>query len=60
MSIISPTSGTTRDVVETWLDLNGYSVRICDTAGIKDLEQTSLNIDGVEREGISKAIQRLC
>lgn len=57
MSIISPISGTTRDVVETWIDFAGYSVCIADTAGIKDVN--SERIDPIEREGIRRAIQRL-
>lgn len=56
LSIISPVSGTTRDVVETSIDYAGYSVTIADTAGIKDLHDP--NIDLVEREGIKRAIQR--
>ncbi len=56
MAIVSPISGTTRDVIETWLNINGYSVCISDTAGIKDL---TLNLhDSIEKEGIEKAIKR--
>ena len=57
ISIISPISGTTRDVVETWIDMNGNAVCIADTAGIKDLHNDQ-SIDLVERQGIDKAIQR--
>ena len=43
-------------MVETWIDLGGYSVCIADTAGIKDFKAD--NIDLIEREGIKRAIQR--
>ena len=56
MSIISPISGTTRDVVETWLNINGNSVCVADTAGIKDLNKDF--VDEIERIGIKKAIER--
>ena len=56
VSIISPISGTTRDVVETWMDIDGNCVCIADTAGIKDADHS--NVDPIERQGIQKAIQR--
>lgn len=56
VSIISPISGTTRDVVQTWLDIGGYSVCIADTAGIK--EPDVIGLDPIERQGILKAIER--
>lgn len=56
LSIVSPISGTTRDIVETWININGNSVCIADTAGIKNLSDES--IDVIEREGIRKAIER--
>lgn len=42
--------GTTRDVLETHLDIAGYSVLLIDTAGIRD--QVS---DIVERHGVNRA-----
>nr|XP_027196579.1 uncharacterized protein LOC113791058 [Dermatophagoides pteronyssinus] len=56
VSIISPISGTTRDVVETWMDIDGNCVCIADTAGIKDSNHP--HIDPIEQQGIQKAIQR--
>ena len=49
LAITSPIPGTTRDVLEAALDLDGILVRICDTAGIHDTDAA------VEREGIARA-----
>ena len=51
-AIVSPTPGTTRDVIEVHLDLNGYPVTVLDTAGIRD------SADPVEQEGVRRARQR--
>lgn len=44
--------GTTRDVVETSLDLGGYPVIISDTAGLRQTD------DIVEMEGVRRALMR--
>ncbi len=51
-AIVSPFAGTTRDVIEVHLDLDGYPVTLLDTAGIRDSEEP------VEQEGIRRAQQR--
>lgn len=51
VSIVSNESGTTRDVIETRLDINGYPIILQDTAGLNDSE----NIGQVEREGIRRS-----
>lgn len=51
-AIVSPIPGTTRDIVETTIDLGGYPVVLSDTAGLRHTD------DDVETEGIKRAIAR--
>lgn len=53
-AIVSEIAGTTRDVVDVPLDIEGYKVVVGDTAGIRDLEEA----DTIEKEGIRRAKQR--
>jgi tRNA modification GTPase len=49
VAIVSPHAGTTRDVIEVQLDLDGYPVTVIDTAGIRQTD------DPVEQEGVRRA-----
>jgi tRNA modification GTPase len=53
VAIVSAEAGTTRDVLEVELQLDGYAVVLVDTAGLR--EASSL----VEREGVRRARSRL-
>ncbi|MEX0751879.1 MAG: tRNA uridine-5-carboxymethylaminomethyl(34) synthesis GTPase MnmE [Xanthobacteraceae bacterium] len=51
-AIVSPYAGTTRDVIEVHLDLDGYPVTLLDTAGVRESD------DPVEQEGVRRARAR--
>ncbi len=51
-AIVSPFPGTTRDVIEVHLDLEGFPLTLLDTAGIRESD------DPVEREGVVRARTR--
>lgn len=48
-AIVSPQAGTTRDVVEVQLDLNGLAVIISDTAGLREQTNDPIEIEGMKR-----------
>src|SRR5213083_435 len=52
IAIVSPHAGTTRDIIEVQLDLDGYPVLVIDTAGIRETD------DPVEQEGVRRARAR--
>jgi tRNA modification GTPase len=49
LAIVTAVPGTTRDVIETAMDIAGYRVLLADTAGLRQTE------DLVEREGVRRA-----
>ena len=52
VAIVSEIAGTTRDVIETHLNIDGYPVVISDTAGIRESE------DEIEKKGIKLALNK--
>ena len=52
VAIVSEIAGTTRDVVEAHLNIDGYPVIISDTAGIRDSK------DEIEKKGIKLSLNK--
>lgn len=47
-SIVSPIAGTTRDYIQESLTLNGISIQIYDTAGLRHDSTDTIEIEGIE------------
>jgi len=54
--IVSPEPGTTRDLVESRIVLDGWELEIIDTAGLRDESGTAGAASAVERTGIARAV----
>jgi tRNA modification GTPase len=52
-AIVTPIPGTTRDLIEEVLNINGIPVRLIDTAGLRKA------IDSIEEEGVKRARERV-
>jgi tRNA modification GTPase len=52
VAIVSEIAGTTRDVIETHLNIDGYPVVLSDTAGIRDSKNE------IEKKGIKLALDK--
>ncbi|WP_419798327.1 MAG: tRNA uridine-5-carboxymethylaminomethyl(34) synthesis GTPase MnmE [Terasakiella sp.] len=52
VAIVSDIAGTTRDIIESHLDIGGYPVVVSDTAGLRHSE------DVIEMEGVRRAQDR--
>ena len=52
VAIVSEIAGTTRDVIETHLNIEGYPVVVSDTAGIRDSKNE------IEKKGIKLALDK--
>ncbi|QND48970.1 tRNA uridine-5-carboxymethylaminomethyl(34) synthesis GTPase MnmE [Rhizobium lusitanum] len=51
VAIVTDIAGTTRDVLHVDLNMEGYAVRLYDTAGLRETEEV------IEREGIKRALR---
>ena len=51
VAIVTEIAGTTRDVLHVDLNIDGYAVKLYDTAGLRETEEV------VEREGIKRALK---
>jgi len=52
VAIVSEEEGTTRDIIEVYLNIDGYPVILADTAGIREAKNE------VEKKGISLALNK--
>lgn len=52
-AIVTPIPGTTRDLIEEVLNINGIPVRLIDTAGLRKAT------DSIEEEGVKRAKERV-
>ncbi|MBB4954770.1 tRNA modification GTPase [Agrobacterium vitis] len=53
VAIVTHYAGTTRDIIQCDIDLEGYVVRLYDTAGIRETDEE------VEQEGIRRALRKI-
>jgi len=53
VAIVSEIAGTTRDKIESTLNINGIQFRLIDTAGIRD------TVDTIEKIGVQKALETI-
>ncbi|GAA6142286.1 tRNA uridine-5-carboxymethylaminomethyl(34) synthesis GTPase MnmE [Hydrogenophaga sp. 5NK40-0174] len=55
LAIVTPVAGTTRDVVQQTIQIEGVPLHVIDTAGLRE----SPDVDEVEKIGIERAWQRI-
>lgn len=55
LAIVTPVAGTTRDVVQQTIQIEGVPLHVIDTAGLRD----SPDVDEVEKIGIARAWDRI-
>jgi len=52
-AIVTEIPGTTRDVIEEYLNINGLPLRVMDTAGIRDVREIA------EKEGVKRSLRSI-
>lgn len=52
-AIVTELPGTTRDIIEEYLNIKGLPLRIMDTAGIRDVK------DAAEKEGVKRSLRSI-
>ena len=57
ISIVTNIPGTTRDLLESFLDINGLPIRFIDTAGIRSVHKKLSKLNEVEKIGIELAFK---
>jgi tRNA modification GTPase len=51
-AIVSSIPGTTRDVIESTLNIAGFPILLSDTAGLRETQ------DIIEKEGVKRAMEK--
>lgn len=51
-AIVSETAGTTRDSIEAWIDIDGWPIKLIDTAGIR---HEGADFGTIEAEGVRRS-----
>lgn len=51
-AIVSPIAGTTRDIIESSINIDEYPIVLSDTAGLRK------SSDAIEIEGVKRTLQR--
>lgn len=57
LAIVTPIAGTTRDVVQQTIQIEGVPIHVLDTAGLRDTNVDT--VDAVEKIGIERAWQHI-
>lgn len=60
ISIVSDIPGTTRDSIDAMINVNGYKVIICDTAGIREKSSDKIEMLGIDRAKKKSVQSDLC
>ncbi len=53
-AIVSSQAGTTRDIISENITIDGFPLKLLDTAGVRDSQNQ------IEKEGVKRAIEPVC